>query len=40
MIQFHDVLVHDSVLTPKYEKKSGKDIRVIIESKSEMELPT
>ena len=40
VIQFHGVLVQDSMLTPEYEKKSGKDTGVIIESKSEIELPT
>jgi len=40
VIQFHGVLLQDSMLTPEYEKKSGKNIRVIIETKSEMKLPT
>ena len=39
MIQFHGVLVQDS-MDSGIEKKSGKDIRVIIESKSEMESST
>ena len=38
MTLFHCALVHDSILTPEYGKKSGKDTRVIIESKSDMKL--
>ena len=37
VIQFHSVLVQDSMLTPEYEKKSDKNTEVIIESKSKME---
>ena len=40
VIQFHGVLVQNSMLTVKYKKKSGKNTSVITESKSEMESPT
>ena len=40
LILFHGVLIQDSMLTLEYEKKSGKDIGVIIKSKNEMKLPT
>ena len=40
MIQFHDGLAHDPMLTQGKSLKSGKNTSVIIESGSEIELPS